>query len=230
MEALILAAGEGKRMGLNYPKSLLEIGNTYILERLIGQFRKFGIERITLVTGFRKEVIYEKLSRIEITAIFNPFYKISDNMASFWFGAGEIEGDCIVTHADIIAEDYLIATVIDAKGDIVLPIDKSSMNAESMKFRIEDAKIVDIGKAIPLEKTSGESVPLMKFSRKALKALHELSGEFIEKEKYDSLLEEPLLSVIKSAEFSVNLIDVSGKKWIEIDDPVDYETAKKMFE
>ena len=35
MEALILAAGEGKRMGLNYPKSLLKIGNVSILERLI---------------------------------------------------------------------------------------------------------------------------------------------------------------------------------------------------
>jgi len=214
---------------LNYPKSLLKIGNVSILERLIRQFRELGIEKTTLVTGFGKELIYEKLLGIELVPVFNPFYKISDNLVSFWLGADKIEDDCIMTHADLVVEQSLPASLLKAKSDICLPVDKSSMNEESMKFRLEGDKIVDIGKAIPLEAASGESVPMMKFSRKALKALHELSGDLIEKGKYDSLLEEPLLSIIKTEKFSVDLIDVSGKKWIEIDGPADYISAKKLF-
>ena len=230
MEALILAAGEGKRMGISFPKSLLKIGDTSILKRLISQFREFGIGKITLVTGFEREAVVSELSGLHICEVINPSYITSDNMASFRYGSESIESVCIVSHADIIADDEIMRRLTETEGEIVLPFDRRSITPESMKFRIEDGEIIEIGKDIPVDQAAGESLPMMKFSCEALNALREESGKLLAEGKIKSYIEVPLLTVIKSKKFKVDIIDVTGLRWIEVDEPTDYLSAQKMFD
>ena len=56
MNAIILAAGMGKRMGnltKNKPKCFLEINGVPLIERLIKQLRNFGVKDISIVTGYK---------------------------------------------------------------------------------------------------------------------------------------------------------------------------------
>ena len=67
MNVIILAAGQGSRMGKvtsTIPKPLLPIGNTNVISRLISQLISRGVKRITIVVGFKAEIFYDKLNSL----------------------------------------------------------------------------------------------------------------------------------------------------------------------
>ncbi|NQS97297.1 MAG: NTP transferase domain-containing protein [candidate division Zixibacteria bacterium] len=214
---------------MKVPKSLIEISGVPIILRLIEQFKKAGIDEIIVITGYESEVLEEALALSGVKTIFNPFYTCSDNLVSFWIGQSLISDDCIVSHSDIIIEDSLIEQLFAADGDIVLPIDKSSLNEESMKLKVVGGKVEALSKTIPLEQASGESVPLMKFSRCAVHKLKELTVDAISKGKQHLLLDAIVFELIKTRKFTVSILNFTGKKWLEIDTPEDLKIAEELF-
>ena len=65
MRAIILAAGVGSRLGNPFPKSLsLLPGGERILGRQIRIYRELGIKEITVVVGFKKELIMEEFPQV----------------------------------------------------------------------------------------------------------------------------------------------------------------------
>jgi choline kinase len=78
MKAIILAAGEGKRLHPltnDKPKSLVEIWGKSLLTRQLEQLATFGITDITVVTGYCKE----KIAKLGVSCVFNEQYN-STNM------------------------------------------------------------------------------------------------------------------------------------------------------
>ena len=58
MRAIILVAGRGSRLPKHLsknPKSFLKIGRKTIIEKLIQNFFELGINKIALVTGYKKD-------------------------------------------------------------------------------------------------------------------------------------------------------------------------------
>jgi len=67
MRAIILAAGQGKRLyrdGPKIPKSLINIGSETPLERLLSQLTQQNVESITIVVGYKANLIVEKVSSL----------------------------------------------------------------------------------------------------------------------------------------------------------------------
>ena len=67
-DAVILAAGEGKRLRPfteTMPKVMLPVANKPILEYVIDAVRKSGIENIVIVVGYKKEVIQKHFKDYE---------------------------------------------------------------------------------------------------------------------------------------------------------------------
>ena len=102
MRAVLLAAGVGSRISreVKKPMSLLDIGNGEVLLRYtVKMLRRHGID-VTIVVGFQKELFYEALKDLEVTFVENPFYRVSNSIASLWFAKEQL--DC--------GEDYLFGT------------------------------------------------------------------------------------------------------------------------
>ncbi|HEX9285530.1 MAG TPA: NTP transferase domain-containing protein, partial [Nitrospirales bacterium] len=60
MKAVILAAGVGKRLGVemgNRPKCLIEIGGWSLLLRYLDALLDVGVKTVVLVVGHRQEMI-----------------------------------------------------------------------------------------------------------------------------------------------------------------------------
>ena len=60
MRAIILAAGKGTRFGTlteNIPKAMLKLFGKTLIERQIEIYRNCGIDDITIVTGYKSEII-----------------------------------------------------------------------------------------------------------------------------------------------------------------------------
>ncbi len=229
MQAIVLAAGMGKRLDQRIPKPLIEINGIPLLVRLIEQFKRFGIASIIVVTGYQKHLIEDITDTPGVRTVFNPFYPVSDNLVSFWFGQKHISERCILSHGDVVVEDELLRRIIASEGDLVLPLDRSSLDQESMKIQIEEGRITNISKDIPLDQASGESIPLMKFSSTALNQLKRSTEEILEKGQLGQFIDEAVLKLINIGIFDCTILDVTGLRWVEIDTPADLERARNLF-
>ena len=79
ISAIILAAGQSKRMG--QPKMLLPWGNTTVLEKVIATFKAADVEDILVVTGGVRDAV-ESLVGGSAQIIFNPNYAKGEMLSS----------------------------------------------------------------------------------------------------------------------------------------------------
>ena len=78
MRAIILVAGRGSRLPKKLsrnPKSFLKIGNKIIIERLIEIFNEIGINKIALVTGYKKK----KFNRFKLKTFHNKNWPLKSS-------------------------------------------------------------------------------------------------------------------------------------------------------
>ena len=88
ISALILAAGQSKRMGR--PKMLLPWGNTTVLEKVIATFKSAGVEDILVLTGGARGQV-EGLVGESARCIFNPDHARGEMLSSVQVGLAELK-------------------------------------------------------------------------------------------------------------------------------------------
>lgn len=113
MKALLLAAGRGSRMAGQYPKCLLSYNGETLLERLIRQLQRSGVDEIIVVSGYKANDVDDVLSRIPgVKNIINQYYESDRNIYSMMIGLEEIQEDVVVFETDMIASDGFISYVV----------------------------------------------------------------------------------------------------------------------
>ena len=97
MKAIILSAGQGSRLGHltdDRPKCLIEFNGRTLLDRQLDALAANGVDEAVVVTGFRDDQIEAALERRRLAGqgpavrtVFNPFYKVADNLGSLFMVA-----------------------------------------------------------------------------------------------------------------------------------------------
>ncbi len=87
--AIILAAGESKRMG--QPKMLLSWGNTTVLGHVIDVFRSTGIENILVVTGGARKEVEAIAESKQASTVFNENYARDEMLSSIQCGLRSLD-------------------------------------------------------------------------------------------------------------------------------------------
>ena len=82
--AIILAAGESKRMG--QPKMLLPWDNGTVLSHVISTFRKAGLEDILVITGGAREQVEDEISHLKVKTVFNEQFAKGEMLSSIQCG------------------------------------------------------------------------------------------------------------------------------------------------
>lgn len=82
--AIILAAGESKRMG--QPKMLLPWGDETVLSHVISVFRKSGVEEILVVTGGTRDEVKRLVSKLSIRTVHNSDFASGEMLSSIQCG------------------------------------------------------------------------------------------------------------------------------------------------
>tara|TARA_B100000953_G_scaffold95085_1_gene77722 strand:- start:435 stop:1229 length:795 start_codon:yes stop_codon:yes gene_type:complete len=173
LNAIILAAGKGERLQPltnDKPKCLVELFGKSLLEWQIEAFQSSGITDITIVSGYKSDLI----NFPEITILKNEKYE-STNMVETLFSAKEKMLDStIVSYGDIIFEKNVLESLINSPNDISVIVDKQWKRLWEKRFQdplsdaesliIEDGCIVEIGQKVnSYEKICGQYIGLMKF-------------------------------------------------------------------
>jgi len=120
MKVIILAAGEGKRMDIpngGRPKCLLEINGRTIIERLLKQISYLQIKDITIVVGYKKQMIIDLIDRININVkiVENDNYKKDTNILSLYLALKNSINPFYLFEADCIFENKCFNLIFHPK-------------------------------------------------------------------------------------------------------------------
>lgn len=231
MTYIILVAGKGTRLQpltINYPKTLYRLNDhDTVIQRMVKLIKKHdhGAE-IVVVTGFLHEKIEKGIEGV--TFIYNPFYAVTNSIASLWFARDYLERDHVtIINGDVIMSDKLVKEVLcrETEGALVL-FDSSVKKNGDYNVSTMDDKVVVMSKQ--LEVYDGEYAGVVKMDRQAAVKFKTAMQEMLEHGLYDQWYEDALVQMIFSNNFILNYIDIKEYEWIEVDSVRDLVVAKKI--
>lgn len=240
MKAIILAAGIGNRLGIlseNKPKSLLEFEGKSLLKRHIEILMANQINEITIVTGYKSEMIMDHLedSAASINTIYNERY--TEGSIISLGCAQEIlfnEPEFILMDADVLYDQEMIHRLVNTKINNCLLLDKDFVPGdEPVKICVDkNGTINEFRKQIAddLEYDSqGESVGFFKFNKLIGASLLGRIDDYLAKGENNTPYEEAIRDLLLTYPEQFGYEDVTGVPWIEIDFPEDVERAEKQI-
>ena len=251
MKAIILAAGEGRRLRPltnDVPKSMVELFGMTLLERQINIFRNCGINDIIIVGGYKDEMInFSNIKKYK-----NLDYNSTNMVETLFCAKKELCGTVIISYGDIIFEKKVLTDLINSHEDFSVVIDKNWKKYWQIRFTdpLKDAEslkldsmenIIEIGQSVNnINEIEGQYIGLMKFQDKGL----EFIKNFYEKTKKQAKSSgknplNPNIPFTKSyiTDFIQGLINVGCKikavsisnGWLELDNNDDYKIYNEMY-
>jgi choline kinase len=124
MKAVILAAGQGVRMGAltkSRPKCMTELAGKTLLERQVETLRRAGCNDITVVTGYCAEAIAD----FGTAFVRNPDFAKSNMVTTLFCARAAMTAsrDLVVSYGDIVYEERVARAMLACNAPICLPID-----------------------------------------------------------------------------------------------------------
>ncbi|MBR1748100.1 MAG: aminotransferase class I/II-fold pyridoxal phosphate-dependent enzyme [Clostridia bacterium] len=245
MQALLLAAGMGKRLEKftkDNTKCMVEVAGRKLIDRAIEAVRYAGIKKMIVVVGYKgdnlvnyiKENYTEK--EMEFFFIDNKDYAISNNIYSFYLAKEYLmEEDTVLLESDLIYDKTLIKRVLDDSHPDVVTVAKYKSwmdgtliikDEEGCITQFVDKKDMDYDALDIYYKT----VNIYKFSKTFLKNVYfPFLEAYMKAYGLNSYYETPLKIVAHIAGKTLHAYEVGDLPWYEIDDEQDLDIADVMF-
>lgn len=227
MRVLLLAAGRGTRISRylsGRPKCTVDIGQGQcLIQYTVDLLKKKGIEKVGLVLGYRQEVIREVLKGKDVEYFYNPFFDVTNSIASAWFARDFVspDDDIIIMNGDVYIDDPLLDQILAEKVSPVMFADESRKLTADYKFYYEDNILIKYGKELEGGDITGEYIGLGKFDRDFIPSFLTKMDEMIRSQKHSVWWENVLYEMTESRPVYVR--DVKGQFWAEVDYIEDYE-------
>ena len=240
MRAIVLSAGQGKRLlplTASRPKCLLEIRDDQtVLDFQLASLARCGIQHTTVVIGFGAEHVEHRVAEsnfggMRVETLYNPFFAITDNLATCWIARVAMADDFMLLNGDTVFEDDLLRRVLDAPcEEIAVTIDrKPEYDADDMKVTLDtDGRLVAIGKKLPLHTVDGESIGMLRFRGSGVQRYRDALDLAI---RQPDSLRNWYLSVVNelAQKIAVQTVSIEGLWWSEIDSPEDLAAVRGHF-
>ena len=141
MKAIILEAGVGSRMGdlpMNMPKCLWEINNTPILKKQITSLVENGITDVSVVVGYKSEIVKNLFKESNIKFYTNLNYKKTGMLESLFCAEGELNDEFILVYGDVYFEPKVIKKLLQDENDFCIVVSKPKKMKYESKLYFED--------------------------------------------------------------------------------------------
>ena len=243
MQAIILAAGMGKRLGTltqDNTKCMIRVGGETLIERLLRQLDRLHLERIILVVGYKAQALKDFIATLPIQTpvlyVENTIYDKTNNIYSLYLAKEYMcQQDTLLFESDLIMEDAVIDKLIANPYPDLALVDKYESWMDGTVVTIdEENRIV---RFIPNSQFRYEEIP----SYYKTVNVYKFSQSFSE-HRYVPFLEayctalgnneyyEQVLRVITMVDNSgMHVLPLSGEQWYEIDDIQDLDIAESIF-
>ena len=243
MQAIILAAGMGKRLGeltKNNTKCMVEVNGVKLIGRVLTYLSHFNLNRIVIVVGYQAQNLVQyvenQYGNLNIEFVENPIYDKTNNIYSLALAKDKFkEDDTLLLESDLIFEESMLRKLVDnQQPDLALVAKYEKWMDGTMVTIDDDCNILNfIGKkAFKQEDVDKyyKTVNIYKFSKSyinnqylpLLEAYCQMKGN---NEYYEEVLR--VLTMIDKS--SLKALPIGDEKWYEIDDIQDLDIAETIF-
>jgi len=237
VKAIILSAGRGSRLGehtANRPKCLLPLGSRTLLGWQIEGLARVGVRDVVVVTGSLNETVATEVATYaggpsRVRTLFNPFFAVSDNLASCWMARNEMDGPFILINGDTVFEPTVAGKLLAAPvAPITLAVDrKLSYDSDDMKVAVSNGRLVDVSKRMDPAAVWGESIGMIRFESDGARAFAAQLDAMIQTNT--GLKSFYLVAIAELARrLHVGVAQITGSRWCEIDFPKDLAAATAL--
>lgn len=243
MQAIILAAGMGKRLGeltKGNTKCMVKVNGTPLIDRVMNQLSHQPLSKVVIVIGYKgqelKEYLGTEYNGMSIEYIENPIYYKTNNIFSLSLAKHKMqEDDTILLESDLIFEDSMLSMVIQDVNPNVALVAKYETWMDGTMVRIdEDNNIVNFVPKAAFRYADVDkyykTVNIYKFSKEFSKTkyvpfLDAYSKAVGNNEYYENVLR--IISFLNSKDLKA--LPIANEKWYEIDDKQDLDIAEALF-
>ena len=243
MQAIILAAGMGKRLGdltRNNTKCMVKVNGVPLIDRALTQLSRLDLSRVILVIGYEGDKLRahvgESYKGLKITYIENPVYDKTNNIYSLSLAKKELqEDDTLLIESDLIFEGQLLDKLVNNPYPNLALVDKYETWMDGTMVKLDDDNnIVNFvpKKAFRYDEVDSyyKTVNIYKFSRDFLKNSYVPFLEAYTKALGNNEYYEQVLRVITLLDkCDLKALPLEGEKWYEIDDIQDLDIAETIF-
>ena len=244
MQAIILAAGMGRRLGdltKENTKCMVPVNGVRLIDRLLGQLSGLSLKRVIIVVGYKGQELKDYIGhryddQLKIAYAENPIYDKTNNIYSLSLVKQQLqEDDTLLIESDLIFSDSLFQMIIaDPYPNLALVAKYESWMDGTMVRLDADNNIVNFvpKKAFKYEDIDSyyKTVNIYKFSRdfsqqKYVPFLEAYCHALGNNEYYEQVLR--VITLLDNAELKA--LPIGNEKWYEIDDIQDLDIAETIF-
>ncbi len=243
MQAIILAAGMGKRLKeltKERTKCMVEVNGTTLIERMLLQIDKFNLSKVVIVVGYHGEELIEFISSLKIntpiTFITNEVYDKTNNIYSLYLAKEYLLNDnTLLFESDLIFEDAVLKKIINDPYPNLTLVSKYESWMDGTVVTIDNENNIKNF----LDKTNFnfnhiseyyKTVNIYKFSKAFSNSHYVPFLEAYSKALGNNEYYEQVLKVITPLDKpEIKALPLNKEKWYEIDDIQDLDIAESIF-
>ena len=243
MQAIILAAGMGKRLGeftKDNTKCMVKVNGVTLIDRVLNQLKKLNLNRIIIVTGYKgqelKDYLNDRISNFKIEFVDNPVYDRTNNIYSLALAKKQLqEDDTLLIESDLIFEDGMFNLLVDNPYPNLALVAKYETWMDGTMVRIDDDNnIVNFVPKAAFNYNDVDyyykTVNIYKFSKsfsqnKYVPFLEAYTKAVGNNEYYENVLR--IISFLDKSDLKA--LPITDEKWYEIDDKQDLDIAETIF-
>ncbi len=243
MQAIILAAGMGKRLKeltQNNTKCMVRVNGVTLIDRMLHQIEEQHLSRIIIVVGYEGQKLIDYISSLGIQTpvvyINNPIYDKTNNIYSLALAKDWLcQEDTLLFESDLIFEDSVLEALVNDPRETLALVDKyeSWMDGTCVKLADDDTIEAFVpGKKFKFNEIKDyyKTVNLYKFSKHFSEThyvpfLDAYQSALGQNEYYEQVLR--VITMLDDPEIKAKRLD--GQRWYEIDDIQDLDIAESIF-
>ena len=243
MQAIILAAGMGKRLKeltQNNTKCMVKVNGVTLIDRMLHQIEKQHLSRIIIVVGYEGQKLIDYIGTLDIQTpivyVNNPIYDKTNNIYSLALAKDWLcKDETLLFESDLIFEDSVLEALVNDPRETLALVDKYEpwMDGTCVKLAADDSIEAFIpGKKFKFNEINEyyKTVNLYKFSKHFSEThyvpfLEAYQAALGENEYYEQVLR--VITMLDEPEIKAKRLD--GQRWYEIDDIQDLDIAESIF-
>ena len=244
MQAIILAAGMGRRLGeltKENTKCMVPVNGVRLIDRLLGQLSGLKLNRVIIVVGYQGQKLIDYIGnryddKLKIEFAENPIYDKTNNIYSLSMVKDKLqEDDTLLIESDLIFSDRFFPMIIENPNPNLALVAKYESWMDGTMVRLdEEQHIVNFISKDAFDYSDVDSyyktVNIYKFSKDFLQYqyvpfLDAYTKAVGNNEYYENVLR--IISMLNS--HHMKALPIGNEKWYEIDDKQDLDIAEALF-
>jgi choline kinase len=214
-----------------HPKALVACGGRPLVAHALDNLRDGGVTDVVVVVGHGADALTAYLGRrtdLRIRYVPNPAYATTNTLASVACAASAVDDDFFLLDGDVVFELGVLDALRGPGTSVAVDRDRT-LDDDAVKVTVEHDRITRVAKELPPGAHGwGESIGIARIDRATGERLFPVCQALLRAAARQAYYEAAFQDLIDAGAV-FRAADVTGCKWVEIDDHDDLRRAESLF-